>query len=403
MDNNMDVRRSSLHLYLDSISDMPLFTAEDEKKYGQELLLRDKISIFVKKMVYTDKFVKTLDLESILVSLKDSDNAKDIYDLLYTYYSSKNEGIGSIIRDYLVEYDFLFKKLNRYPNKVEMRDYFMDVKPRGAFSKFDKVRNIEDNDLLEQVNYFIRYNIAFDKFVNSNLRLVAIFVNRFKKTGINMDTLDIISEGNLGLIRAVEKFDINLGRKFSTYAAYWIKQSISRAIMEKYSTIRVPSYLVAEYNSFLKKVEDGSLNNLSLQEIADKLHISKDRINAFESIQNYIAPISLDQKIRDNDDDDETLMHFVSDPSMNVEDIVVSESMREDINKLLSSLTEDEKKVILLRNGFYDEEIYTLSEIGKMMRVSREGVRKKEARALKKMRNKIYDKRDGSIINEYLY
>ena len=290
-------------------------------------------------------------------------------------------------------------------NRIDYNAFFSSPKSKYFDSVvtqyYDDISKITLFNYDEEKEAFIKYGNATSEeekikyrndIIAANLRLVVSIARRYKDRGLEMS--DLIQEGNLGLIKAIEKFDLSKGYKFSTYATWWIRQNITRAIADKSNAIRIPVHAYEAFNKikairrqyYTENAEEMPLTEENKVFLAERAKISREMLDSLLFLQN---PVSLDQPINNDSDDTHVLGDFICDTTINPQDAAIESIQRREVRTVLeeSNLTEREKLVVRLRCGIDVDHPMTLEEVGKILGVTRERVRQIEQKAFRKLRH----------------
>ncbi len=348
------------------------------------------------KLLRKAKKDKKIDQREILSAIPDVPENVDILDSLYTELADKNIMVTSGTGD---NEDWQAEEPEETTLKEQVYlDDIADDSVRLYLREIGKIPLLNAEEELALAKQVVAGNKrAKDKMAEANMRLVVSIAKRY--VGRGLDLLDLIQEGNTGLLRAVEKFDPDKGFKFSTYATWWIRQAITRAIADQARTIRIPVHMVETINKLLRtqrRLTQELNREPSNEEIAQAMEIDVDKVEHIMKIKQDIS--SLDASVRD-DEEDSVLGDFIEDEdTISPEESATGQLLKEHVKDMLGALTEREQKILKLRFGLEDGKSHTLEEVGQEFNVTRERIRQIEAKALAKLRKH----RDAQKLHDYI-
>jgi RNA polymerase primary sigma factor len=354
------------------------------------------------ELVAKAKKDRQIDQKDIFKAIPDTVENVEILDALYTELSDAAIDVTGITEPTVSDFaDGWADESTEEEINLEAANFFDDISDdsvRLYLREIGKIPLLSAEEELALAQKVVAGDkVAKDKMAEANMRLVVSIAKRY--VGRGLDLLDLIQEGNTGLLRAVEKFDPDKGFKFSTYATWWIRQAITRAIADQARTIRIPVHMVETINKLLRtqrRLTQELNREPTNEEIAKAMEIEVDKVEHIMKIKQDIS--SLDASVHE-DEEDSVLGDFIEDEdTVSPEESATSQLLKEHVKDMLGGLTEREQKIIRLRFGLEDGKNYTLEEVGQEFSVTRERIRQIEAKALAKLRKH----KDAKKLHDYL-
>ena len=369
--------------YLNKINCYRMLTAIEEKQVGKDLLLKDKITIF------KNKEDKVLDIERVLSSIKTENQKKEVFKILNKHYHHPyivSSGESNFVLDVLSKYNQLEKYLGHIPSKDELQKYFYDY---PGISFLDNKKELDEDQLLQQLKIFSTYQLARMTLFHSNLRLVIRSLKYYHKFTDGEADMDLIMEGNRGLMEAVDGFDIRKGVRFSTYATYRINSRISK-YMERDKLIYIPAHILSQISQMNHAKEElGEIfEKVSPKQLSRVLQMPERKIQQLE--QQELTPISLETPI--GWDSDQMILDTIASGEETAEERMLRVSGYRSLREVITGLNKKYQYIIARRYGFIDGTPATLQEIGDEFGVSKQRIKQIESRAFNQMKPKVIKK-----------
>jgi len=370
----------------DDSEDFDHIVAELEKKQVDVVAEAEMVNYKMPELISEDAVVIDEELDESIVL--DLDFTKDIEEELLQDKSFENQisiKVDDPVRMYLKEIGRV--DLLESTKEVELATDIANA--AMAKEQFDEMvsagEEISPEYKLQVEQLLFKGELAKNKLVEANLRLVVSIAKRY--VGRGMQFLDLIQEGNMGLMKAVGKFDHTKGFKFSTYATWWIRQAITRAIADQARTIRIPVHMVETINK-LVRTQRQLIQELKREphpeEVAERMGISVEKVQIIQKVAQ--EPISLESPV--GEEEDSSLGDFIADPdTLTPMEYTSKEMLKRELDSVLETLTDREEKVLRMRFGLLDGRSRTLEEVGREFGVTRERIRQIEAKALRKLRH----------------
>ncbi len=394
-----------------SVKEILSFVDEDSEEFDEITRKLDDEGITITDAIPNDEFTESVNLEALAEEdiadyLEKGLEDPDIDEIANEYENDlKNKDIDDIVSSIITpsQADDPIRMYLREIGQIDLLNATQEMEfsskvQQGLMAEeklkaVKKGKKVDCSDTeLQQLEEDVEIGMqARDILIESNLRLVVHIAKRY--LGRGMQFQDLIQEGNMGLMKAVNKFDYTKGFKFSTYATWWIKQAITRAIADQARTIRVPVHMVETINKLARtqrKLTQELRRDPTPEELAEALHMTVEKVQQIQKIAQ--EPVSLETPV--GEEDDSTLGDFVHDVELpNPLEYTINEKYKEEIDIVLKTLTPREEKVLRLRFGLIDGKPHTLEEVGKEFNVTRERIRQIEAKALRRLRHPTRQKR----------